>query len=271
MIAEESQATHSSAKQALLQKWRKGGYREVSIPRRERMDSATLSFGQQRLWFLDQLGEGKNAAYNMTAAVRLKGELQIAVLREALAEVMGRHEALRTTFAMVDGEPLQVISATGSVPWRLEDLSSEAVEEQGRHLQDLLSQEARAPFDLVRGPVLRACLVRLEPSTHVLMVTMHHIVSDGWSIGVLVREVAALYAARLRGEASPLAKLPIQYGDFAEWQRGWLQGETLQRQLEYWEKQLGPEPPRLELPSDRPRPAGQSFRGERHSFQFRPE
>ncbi len=288
MIAEESKAAYGNTKQALLDKWRKGGFRETVIPKRARQSNAALSFGQQRLWFLDQLGEHKNSSYHMVSAVRLTGALDADLLRCGLAASMARHESLRTTFAMVDGEPRQVVSSQPPLPWRFVDLAAETAAEiaetaadtasatnttepaaaRESHLSQLLSDEARQPFDLERGPVFRACLVRLEAEVHVLMLTMHHIVSDGWSIGVLVREVGQWYASRRQGAQPSLPPLSIQYGDFAEWQRGWLQGETLERQLQYWTQQLGANPPLLALPTDRARPPAQSYRGARHSLQL---
>ncbi|HVS00777.1 MAG TPA: condensation domain-containing protein, partial [Thermoanaerobaculia bacterium] len=208
-----------------------------------------LSFAQQRLWFLDQLEPG-SAAYNIPLAVRLTGELSAGLLEGIFAEVVRRHESLRTTFASRDGRAVQVI-----VPPRVElpvvDLSQVAEQEA----LCLAREEARRPFDLQRGPLLRLTLLRLSGQEHILLLTMHHIVSDGWSMGVLLREVAALHAGR------SLPALGVQYADFAVWQRSWLEGEALEAHLAYWRRQLHGAPQVLELPADRPRPAVQTFRG----------
>ncbi len=214
---------------------------------------APVSYAQQRLWFIHQL-DPASPAYNIPLAVRLTGQLDIAALRATLEEVVRRHEALRTTFAVRDGQPQQFIHPPAELELPVTDLTSEEA-------QRIAGKEARLPFDLQRGPLLRVQLLRLSAEEHVLLVTMHHIVSDGWSMGVLVKEVVALYGAFTRGESAPLEELPIQYADYAVWQREWLRGEVLERQLSYWRKQLAGAPAVLELPSDHPRPAVQSFRG----------
>jgi acyl carrier protein len=218
-----------------------------------------LSFPQQRLWFLHQM-EPSSAAYNMPLAFRLTGQLDVKALQWSLDEIIRRHEILRTTFDLLDQEPVQLIAATGELTLAVTDLVSEAEAEM------LASKEAQRPFDLRRGPIIRAMLMRLATDEHVLLVTMHHIIGDGWSQTVLLNELGALYEAAVAGRSSPLPELSIQYGDFAEWQREWLQGEVLDQQLEYWRKHLTGAPPSLELPTDRPRPAVQTFNGERHSF-----
>ncbi len=219
-----------------------------------------LSFAQQRLWFLDQLAPG-SASYNVPLAVRLSGRLDPAALEASLAEILRRHEALRTTFAAPEGRPVQGVHEAKSLALPLRDLA--ALPAEGREAEALrhAAGEARRPFDLQRGPLFRAELLRLAPDDHVLLATMHHIVSDGWSIGVLIREIAALYEAFRDGRPSPLPELPIQYADFAVWQRRWLQGEALEAQIAYWRKQLAGCPETLDLPSDRPRPAVQTHRG----------
>ncbi|HEX8202153.1 MAG TPA: amino acid adenylation domain-containing protein, partial [Isosphaeraceae bacterium] len=211
------------------------------------------SFAQQRLWFLDQLEPG-SAAYNIPVAVRLAGRLDVGALGRALAEVVRRHEALRTTFASEGGVPRQVIAPAQALALPVTDLTD--LPESDRRAEALrrLRAEAARPFDLARGPLVRAGLFRLGEAEHVVAVTMHHIVSDGWSIGVLVREVAALYDAFRRGAPSPLPEPALQYADYAAWQRRWLQGEVLQTQLDYWAGQLAGVPA-LELPADRPRPS----------------
>jgi acyl carrier protein len=234
------------------------------IVRLSRDGGAPLSFAQQRLWFIDQLEPG-SGLYNLPVAVRMAGELDVNALQRTLSEMIRRHEVLRTTFMSIDGEPVQVIGEAKEVTIPIVDLS--AFEESARELEArrLATEEAQRPFDLSRGPLLRAVLLRLDEKDHVVLMTMHHIISDGWSTGVLVREVGALYEAYTRGAASPLAELPVQYADYAAWQRGWLQGEVLERQLSYWREQLKGATV-LELPTDRPRAAVQAHNGARVSF-----
>jgi amino acid adenylation domain-containing protein len=220
-----------------------------------------LSFAQQRLWFLDQMEQGHSATYNIGTAVRLRGALHVAALRESLDEVLRRHSSLRTSFRMVDGQAVQVIAPPQPLDMHLVDLGDLTETQREEESLKLATEEAQLPFDLTRGPLLRATLVRLGEVEHILLVTMHHIVSDGWSMGVLVHEVAALYTAFSTGRPSPLAELSVQYADYAHWQREWLTGEVLAEQLSYWKRQLVGAPPVLELPSDRPRPAVQSFKG----------
>ncbi|RKI42374.1 non-ribosomal peptide synthetase, partial [Corallococcus sp. AB049A] len=219
-----------------------------------------LSFAQQRLWLLDQLQPG-SAAYNIPAALRLKGHVDVESLRRAFETLVARHETLRTTFFQHQGEPAQRIHSPATWVLPLLDVSSlpEAQrDEEGRRLANL---EARRPFDLEAGPLLRTSLVRLNEAEHLLLVTMHHIVSDGWSMSVLVRELTALYAAFHADQLPALAPLPVQYADFSVWQRAWLQGETLEAQLGYWKEKLSGAPAALDLPTDRPRPPVQSHRG----------
>jgi hypothetical protein len=226
-----------------------------------------LSFAQQRLWFLDQWMPG-HSAYNELIAVRLRGQLNIAVLEQSLNEIVRRHEALRTTFTLIDGRPMQVIGAPVPLALLLLEVSGSSTDEQEIMVQQLATREVQQSFDLGRGPLLRVTVLRLGAEEHVVFLTMHHIVADGWSMGVFVRELVALYEAFAAGRSSPLPELPIQYADFACWQRQWLQGKTLEVQLAYWKKQLGNPGPPLLLPADRPRPAVQSFRGARWSFTF---
>jgi amino acid adenylation domain-containing protein len=220
-----------------------------------------LSFAQQRLWFLDRMEQGRSATYNIGTAVRLRGALNVAALRQSLDEVLRRHSSLRTSFRMDDGQAVQVIAPPRPLDLRRVDLADLTETEREAESLKIATEEAQLPFDLTSGPLLRATLVRLGEVEHILLVTMHHIVSDGWSMGVLVREVAALYTAFSAGRPSPLEELPIQYADYAEWQRGWLEGEVLVEQLGYWKRQLAGAPPVLELPADRVRPAVQSFKG----------
>ncbi|HEX8189578.1 MAG TPA: amino acid adenylation domain-containing protein [Pyrinomonadaceae bacterium] len=230
----------------------------------ERGPRPALSFAQQRLWLLDRLAPG-SAAYNLPAAVRLRGPLDAGALGRALDEVVARHEALRTTFAEEDGLPFQVIAPRLEVALQVTDLGELPAGGREAEARRLAGEEMARPFDLSAGPLLRARLLRLADDDHVALLTMHHIVSDGWSQGVLVSELSALYAAFSAGEASPLAELPIQYADYAAWQREYLTGEVLESQLSYWRGQLAGVPA-LELPTDRPRPAVQTFRGARQGF-----
>ena len=224
-----------------------------------------LSFGQQRLWFLDQLAPN-SAFYNMHAGLHLSGQLDLAALARSFTHLIGRHESLRTVFRLSDGQPLQLILPAAQCPLPLLDLTALPQPLQPQEVTRLAQQQARRPFDLSTGPLLRLLLLRLAEDEHVLLLTMHHIISDGWSMGVLVREVMALYEAELGGTTAELAPLPIQYADYAHWQREWLTGERLGEQLSYWREQLAGAPQLLDLPTDHPRPAVQSYRGATHSF-----
>ncbi|WP_375745201.1 non-ribosomal peptide synthase/polyketide synthase [Corallococcus interemptor] len=236
------------------------------MPRGERLP---LSFAQQRLWFLDRLEPG-SANYTLSQATRLKGPLDVDALEWSLSEVVRRHESLRTTFAMEEGMPHQVIS--GHLPSILERVRLEGThEEREQAALSRCAEEVRRPFDLSRGPLLRAVLMECAPNEHVLMMTMHHIISDGWSVGVFVREMATLYEARLRAEAPALAPLPIQYADYALWQRQWMEGGVLEAQLAYWKARLSGAPRALELPTDRPRPPVRTSHGASHRIRWSPE
>lgn len=218
-----------------------------------------MSFAQQRLWFLDRF-EPNSAFYNISRAFRLTGTLDVSVLEASLNAIVLRHEALRTRFEMVDAQPVQIITPSLVLPFEVRDLSGLPESERDEEVTRLLAEESSQPFDLEHGPLLRVKLLRRSEQAHMLLLTIHHIVSDGWSMGVLMRELSALYGALLAGRPSPLEALPIQYADYAVWQREWLQGEELSRQLGYWKEQLEGLAP-LELPTDRPRPAKQGFRG----------
>jgi amino acid adenylation domain-containing protein len=221
-----------------------------------------LSFSQQRLWFLDRLHPG-TTAYNLPAAVRVSGPLDVAVLGRALSEVVRRHEVLRTVFAQVDGRPSQVVRGAEAVDLPLADLSGAGEEEREAMVLRAAAEEARLPFDLSAGPLVRARVLKLKEEEHVLVLCQHHIVSDGWSTGVLVGELTALYGAYSRGEESPLEELPLQYADYAAWQREWLRGEVLEAGMAYWRGRLGGELPVLDLPADRPRPSSYAYEGGR--------
>jgi amino acid adenylation domain-containing protein len=223
-----------------------------------------LSFAQQRIWFLDQLIPG-SAFYNVLAAVCLKGGLDTVVLAQSLNEIIRRHETLRTTFASVGSQPVQLIATDGTLSLTEVDLRGVPEEEQDGDVQRLAKEEARRPFDLTMGPLLRVTLLRLKEDEFVLLLALHHIIFDGWSLGVLVRELGLLYNSYASGKPSPLLPLSIQYADFAHWQRQWLQGAVLEERLSYWKRQLAGSTV-LELPTDYPRPAAQTFRGARQSF-----
>jgi amino acid adenylation domain-containing protein len=218
-----------------------------------------LSFAQERLWFLDQL-EPCNSAYNIPLAVRLTGRLVVVALEQSLNEILRRHEALRTTFMVADGRPVQVIAPALVLTLAVEDLQELSEIEQAAEAQHLADEEAQRLFDLACGPLVRASLLRLGEEEHVLLLTLHHIVADGWSTEILFRELSILYEAFSTGKPSALPDLPIQYADFAVWQRQWLQGENLESRLSYWKSQLDGIST-LQLPTDRPRPAVQSSRG----------
>ena len=235
---------------------------EPGIPRRDGSGACALSYAQRRLWFLDQM-EPNSCVYNITNAVRLRGVLEVGALREALNVIVGRHEALRSTFVVRGEEPVQVVAERWAVELPVVDLSAGAEGEREGEVERVLRAEARRPFDLGTDLMLRALLVRVGEQEHVLLLTMHHIASDGWSMGVLTRELTALYAAIAQGREPGLAPLPIQYGDYAVWQRGWLQGAELEKQLAYWTGELAGAPATLQLPTDRPRPAVQTYRGAR--------
>ena len=230
-----------------------------------RNGNLALSFAQQRLWFFDQLEPGLSA-YNIPAAVRLKGPLNLAALEQSLNEIVKRHESLRTTFGKVEGRPTQVIAPTLTIKLPIIDLRKLPASEQEIEVRRLVTAEAQRPFDLSQGPLVRGTVLRLSDEEHVGLLTMHHIVSDGWSTGILVREVATLYVAFCAGGSSPLPALPVQYADFAYWQREWLQGEVLETQIAYWKKQLAGAPAPIDLPTDHPRPAVQTFRGAHQSL-----
>ncbi|HVR95239.1 MAG TPA: amino acid adenylation domain-containing protein, partial [Thermoanaerobaculia bacterium] len=226
-----------------------------------------LSFAQERLWFLDQLEPG-SSRYNVPVALRMTGALDRGALEGALSEIARRHETLRTTFAVLDGRPIQVIHP--AAPWHLPlvDLGGLPESRRERETRRLARQEVDRPFDLEHGPLRRACLIRLRNEEHAALLTLHHVVSDEWSTQVLVREFRLLYTAFLEGSASPLPELPIQYVDFAVWQRGWLQGDVLEEQLSYWRRQLGGDLATLELPVDHPRPPVQTRRRAWRAFSL---
>ena len=228
-----------------------------------------LSFAQQRLWFLDQL-EPESPLYNVSLAVRLIGPLDPRALQHSLEALVLRHEVLRTTFTTTHGRPVQVIAPTLPLPLPIVDLVSRPAAEREHAVVEQAREEAQRPFDLARGPLVRSRLLRLGGEDHVLLLTLHHGVSDGWSTSIVCRETARLYHALRSGTVPDLPALPVQYADFACWQRQWLSGEILETQLAYWKTRLAGAPPYVDLPADRPRPAVRSFRGARRSFELSP-
>ena len=230
-----------------------------AIPRRGAAAHHPLSFAQQRLWFLEQLEP--DGPYKVPAAFRLRGPLQVAALERSVNEIISRHEVLRTTFAEIEGRPVQIVAPRLTLSIPVEDLSRLPEVERAERVKRTAARLREQPFDFVLGPLVGAALVRLAEEEYHFWFLMHHIVSDGWSIGVLLKELSAAYEAFAAGRRPELPKLPIQYADFAVWQRAWLQGETLGRQMKYWKERLGRKAPTLELPTDRPRPPVQSYRG----------
>lgn len=237
------------------------------ITPREVSGQTPLSFAQQRLWFLHQL-DGQNPAYNLSMGVRCKGRLNMPALEQTLNEIVRRHEVLRTTFTVTNGKPHQVIAAFGALKLDVQDLSTLPADDREAELRRLFNEHGKKPFDLERGPLMRSRLLRLEDHDHVLLICMHHIAGDGWSTEILSRELSTLYKAFSTGAASCLAELPIQYADFAQWQRDWLQGEVLERQLTYWKERLNGRPSALELATDHARPAVQTYRGAAQSLEI---
>ncbi len=235
------------------------------IPRVSRRATLPLSFSQERLWFLWELDRG-SAAYNMPGALRLRGRLSVPALEAAVGEVVVRHEVLRTTFRVEAGSPVQVIGEPSRMRLPVVDLSGLPGEAAQSEAALRSREEARRPFDLERGPVLRSLLLRRGAADHLLLLTLHHVAADGGSLGVLIREVGALYASAVTGRPADLPELPVQYADFAQWQRQWLRGAVLEEHLGFWKAHLAGVPAVLELPADRPRPRAQSGRGDQRSL-----
>jgi amino acid adenylation domain-containing protein/thioester reductase-like protein len=263
---EERLSRLSSGKTELLRLLVEERFREAQrirrFPRPDGADRVRLptSWAQERLWFIDHL-EGASAAYHVRLAMRLRGSLNQDALQKALDSLVQRHEVLRTVFVGDEGEPWQEVAAGGRFALRVIDLSDCDPREREEQLRRQKIEEAEEPFDLSVGPLIRGRLLRLAAEEHVLLITMHHIVSDGWSVGVLIREFAQLYRAFREGRGDPLEPLPIRYADYAQWQRHWLQGEVLNKQLSYWRTRLEGAAPQLELPTDRARAVVQSYRG----------
>lgn len=249
---------------ALLSTAPQRGVGDETIPRRTRSGGTPLSFAQERLWFLEQLQPGQ-VAYSLAGAVRLRGVLDRKALDRTLATLVARHEALRTTFRLAGDMPVQVVSEAGPVQLAVVDLCDMSPAERERAAVSQALVEARRPFELEVGPLFRPTLYRLAPDDHVLLFCMHHMISDGWSVGVMVREIGQCYEAYLRGKEPLLPDLPIQYPDYAAWQREYLEGNALAQDLDYWKRALA-DLQTLELPSDRPRPAEATMKGARCRF-----
>jgi hypothetical protein len=242
----------------LKERQRANGHESIR-PRAER-DVFPLSFAQQRLWFLDQLDPG-NPTYNLAGCLEFDGPLDTVSLERAINEIVRRHETLRTTFPSVGGRPVQVIAPPYDFKLLIVDLSEEVGPKQGGMVKRLLHEEAHSPFDLAKDFLMRTYLLRLADERHLLMITMHHMVCDGWSIQIFTDEVKILYRAFSEGKASPLAELPTHYADFAEWQQRGMNGGRLEEELSYWKRQLAGLPESLDLPTDRPRPLNPTYRG----------
>ncbi|MGH9869512.1 MAG: condensation domain-containing protein, partial [Candidatus Polarisedimenticolia bacterium] len=243
-------AALSAGKRALLEKMMAGkvpASRPSGIPRRVDQGPAPLSFAQQRLWFIHQI-DPSSPAYNVPCALRLWGALDRPRLERCLDELLRRHDSLRTSFETWSEGPVQIVEADARLDLTWTDLKPLDPEAREAEVRRLAAAEAALPFDLTRAPLMRVRVHRLAPDDHLFLLTLHHIVSDGWSMGVLVREIATLYEAFGAGGPSPLPSLPIQYADFAVWQRDRLQGERLERELAYWKERLTPLPAALELP-----------------------
>lgn len=240
---------------------------EMILPQERTTNTFPLSFSQQRLWFLEQFEPG-SPIYNVPCTVRMIGTLNATALEKALNSIIQRHEVLRTTFSTVNDQPVQVINGELALPLDIIDLRLESLPEREAIATRLAVEKARQPFDLSVGPLWRSTLLRLEDAEHWLLLTMHHIVSDGWSLGLLLHEIRAFYDSFLHVQETALPKLSIQYADFACWQRKWMQGEVLDTQLSYWKKQLAGGPPVLELITDYPRPAAQTYNGLLQSFNW---
>ncbi len=247
-----------------------GGLAELPPIRRVPRDGRPipLSFPQERVWFLDQLTPGGNIAYNFQVTLYFEGPLHVGVLEETLTELVRRHEILRTSFPSVDGRPVQVIHPPAPVRLAVVDLRDVAEPEREDTAERIVAETLAVPFDVSRLPLIRWRLIQLDDDLHMLVQVEHHFVHDGWSYAVMLREVKALYSAFLRGEPSPLPELPVQYADFATWQREWLEGEPMQRLLGFWTQRLAGHPAPTEIPTDRPRPARATFRGDVQMFEI---
>ena len=245
----------------------KQGVKLPPITRVSRQHALPLSFAQQRMWFLDQL-EGASSTYNMREALRLQGRLEVSSLIRAINGLTARHENLRTLFPAINGKPVQRILPVLELELAVIDLSSMGEADRLQWAEQLTNNEVQRPFDLAEGPLARFTLLRLEDELHILLIAKHHIISDGWSLGVLISELTSQYLADACGKVLEIPLLSVQYADYAAWQRQHLSGEVLERQLDYWRNRLEGAPPLLELPGDRPRPAVASYRGDKFHFSL---
>jgi amino acid adenylation domain-containing protein len=241
-----------------------------AIPKRDQAALLPLSFAQQRLWFLEQMNPG-SPAYNIPSAVRMKGKLDITALNNSFNEIIKRHEVLRTIFEMVDGQPVQTILPELKISIPIKDLTHISKEKQMENVGKIITEDNLKPYDLSKGPMLRILLLKLQEEEYVLCLNMHHIISDGWTLQVLMREVSILYSAFTGGKAAAIAQPPIQYGDYTVWQRAWVQGDTLKKQMDYWVSKLQGAKSVLELPADKQRPPVQGFKGARQYLELSPE
>ncbi|TYP02249.1 non-ribosomal peptide synthetase, partial [Xenorhabdus doucetiae] len=238
------------------------GEKRHIVPRSADQQTLPLSWAQQRLWFLAQLDPAAQTAYHIPGGLRLQGDLNLAALQAALDRIVARHEILRTTIKVVAGQALQVISEPDSGFFlAVEDLSQLPAQEQPTAIEEAIQRETHQSFDFAQGPLIRGCLLRLAENEHILLLTQHHIISDGWSLNILMHELSTLYHAFSEGRDDPLPALTLQYADYALWQRQWLQGERLEKQVSFWREALQDAPALLELPTDRPRPEKQSYAG----------
>ena len=258
-------ANLSPAKRALLEKWTRGEHKtKLSvIEQRKEQDPPPLTFAQQRLWFLNQF-DPNSTIYNIPIAIRVKGKLNRVALNRSFNGILLRHEILRTTFSFVDNQPVQVIHSAPTSNISVVDLRNMSNIRRETEVKQLIIEATQRPFDLSVGPLLRISLLWLDEEEYILLVVIHHILTDEWSMGVFIQELSTLYTAFCAGVPSPLPELPIQYADFAVWQRQWLSGEALETRLNYWLSQLDGVPGLLQLPTDRPRPNVQTYQGKAH-------
>ena len=247
-----------------------GGMEVPPVSSVERNGPVPLSFAQQRLWVLTQL-DPDGASYNLPIALRLSGSLDAAALERSVNGLIRRHEVLRTTVSLSEGQPVQIVTPASTTPVPLITLDHLVRSEREAAVLRLATAEAQRPFELAYGPMLRVSLLKLGAEDHVLLLTMHHIVSDAWSSHILVREMTELYLAEIQGRPASLPELPVQYADFAIWQRHWLSGARLDRQLEYWQEQLAGSLEPLNLSMDRVRPPVQTSRGAWLTHSLSPE
>ncbi|GCE45203.1 non-ribosomal peptide synthase protein (TIGR01720 family)/amino acid adenylation domain-containing protein [Thermosporothrix hazakensis] len=272
-VSRDMPGTLSPAKRALLERWRQGATAKAraEIPAEIRLDReevVPLSFAQQRLWFLEQLDPESRKAYLISCAVRLRGPLNRDALRYSVQRLVTRQSILRTRFETQDGQPVQRILLEAALPFSLVDLEAVAPQRRDLLVEQIVQAATQTPFELEKELLWRLLLLRKSQEEHILILTLHHIIADGWSIDVLLRELVAGYEARLHRQADTQPPLPVQYGDYARWQRQWLQGEQREKQLTYWKRQLDGMEPVIALPTDRARPAVQTYKGAEYQFKL---